>query len=94
MFNGIYTSISKWFFNSETILLARVQMFLGALMGVAASFDFSPLLGNTVPTKQQMILSAILFMQGLATEVARRRKTIADDLGNLQSVAPPPKVGG
>jgi hypothetical protein len=58
-------------------------MFVSLVGAVAVSFDWSPILSGTMPTKQQYILCAVLFAQGLGTEYARRRRSSEDDDGRL-----------
>jgi hypothetical protein len=84
----VWDTIVRFFKSSETILLARFQVLASALWAVAITFDYSPILSSTTPTKQQYLLSIILFIQGLATEVARRRNTVTTPQGTLQSKPP------
>lgn len=66
--------VVKFFKDSEVIFFARFQMFLSAMLAVLAVMDFSPLVSAGVPSKQQWVLYAILFAQGMITELARRRR--------------------
>ena len=84
-----FDKVSVFFKNSETILLARFQVIASLVGAVAVSFDWSPIATGTMPTKQQFVLCAILFVQGIATEAARRRKTFEDDQGYLHNIIPP-----
>jgi hypothetical protein len=72
--------VSKWdavkafFVYSETILIARTEAIVGVLTMAMGSMDYSPLLGITNFTKEQVIwLGGISFIKGLFTELARRR---------------------
>lgn len=70
----MWAKIVNFFKNSEVIFLARLQVFLGILLVVLASLDWSPLASSTMPSKQQIILYSILVVQGIVTEYARRRR--------------------
>lgn len=89
MLTNAFNKVSAFFKNSETILLARAQVLASLIGAVAVSFDWSPIATGTMPSKQQFVLCGILFCQGLATEAARRRKTIEDDQGYLHNAEPP-----
>ena len=80
----MWGKIVTWCKDSETIAFARLQTFGGLLIGVAATFDFSPLTIAGIPTKQQIISASVLFAQGLITEVLRRRRADVDDQGRLR----------
>lgn len=73
----------RFFKDSEVIFFARLQMLISVIGAVAVSFDFSPVASGTMPSKQQLFLMAILFMQGMGTEYARRRRANEDEKGNL-----------
>jgi hypothetical protein len=70
----MWEKIKAWFRDSEVIFFARLQMLLGAVITVLIATDLSPLLAAGMPTKQQLILAAIVFMQGVLTEYLRRRR--------------------
>lgn len=74
----MWARIKRFFRDSETIFFARLQMLVGAIGTVLVATNFATLLGDTVPTTQQIVLFAIIFAQGVATEYLRRRR--ADDL--------------
>ena len=57
-------------------LAAWLQMAGGVLLGAISTFDFSIFALGT-PTKEQLIYAAVLFAQGLITEIARRTPTDA-----------------
>ena len=89
MLTNAFNVVSAWMKNSETILLARLQVLASLIGAVAVSFDWSPIATGTMPSKQQFILCGILFAQGIATEAARRRKTVEDRDGYLHNAEPP-----
>lgn len=61
--------LKAFFLNSETILLARLQAFVGVVIGVFLSLDPS-LFQGYVPPKWVPIYLLVI---GVATEYARRR---------------------
>lgn len=70
-----------WFKDSETLVWARVQMGLGgmgsllALLGtVFSAQDLSPLFATGMPSGRQLVLFGFTFLQGLVTELLRRRR--------------------
>lgn len=66
----------QFFKDSEVIFFARLQMLIGALLVVATTMDWSPLL--FADNKKQITVFAVVFVQGLITEYLRRRR--AEDL--------------
>lgn len=78
----MWTAIKRFFKDSETLFFARLQMLVGFIAGAAGAMDWGPLIGmasNGGFDKGQLIsLATVLFVQGAATEVLRRRR--ADDL--------------
>lgn len=67
-----FEDIKGWFKYSETILLARLQMFSGFVLAGLANVDWTSL-SNFVSFKQSLALSAGLVANGMLTEYARRR---------------------
>ena len=61
-----------WFKYSETILLARTQVFLGFVLAGLANVDWTAL-SNFVSFKQSLSLAVGLVANGMLTEYARRR---------------------
>lgn len=69
----MWEKIKSFFADSETIFLARAQMFFGVVLEIAANIDptlFAPIFGDYFPY--------FLIANGLLTEYLRRRR--ADDL--------------
>lgn len=63
--------LRRFFRDSETLLWARLQMFVGGLWSVLSVTDVAPILntfglGKYVPV--------VLFAMGIVTEYARRRR--------------------
>lgn len=67
----MWSKIRRFFSDSETIFLARLQMVLGIAWEIAAAVDWSPV----VPPKY---LPYYMIAAGILTELARRAR--ADDL--------------
>lgn len=63
----MWAKFNSWFKDSETIVWARVQMFVGALWIAASSTDLSPIF----PSKY---LPVWLVISGAITEYLRRRR--------------------
>lgn len=70
----MWDKIKAWFSDSETIFWARLQIFIGAAGVILISTDLSPLFATGMPSKQQMIIFAIVTGQGILTEYLRRRR--------------------
>lgn len=78
MFNKIKEKVKVWFKKSWTIFLARATMAFGAVTGVVAAMDWSPIWSTlqtgTWFTKEQLLpIGIALIGQGIMFEVARRR---------------------
>lgn len=71
----MWAKIKSWFKSSETILWARAQMLVGALMATLTATDMSPLFYTGMPAKEQWIMWGIVFAQGFITELSRRART-------------------
>ena len=92
----MFNSIKNWFWRSETILWARLQMFVGTVWTVLSVSDLSPVL-------DPKWLTYWLIFSGVVTELLRRRGAIQQTVtvpeikdGTLQAVpvsylqTPPP----
>ena len=75
----MWNKVCAWFYNSETILWARIQLFVGAIWAVLLSTDLSPLI-------QGKWLTYWLIFSGLVTELLRRKGTTVKENGSLESV--------
>lgn len=69
-----WVALMSWFKDSETIFLARTEMFFGALFTVAASFDFTVFMTAGAPRW----IGYAMFAQGLVSELMRRAR--AEDM--------------
>lgn len=78
----MWNAIVKFFSDSETIFLARLQGLIGFLVAAAGAMDWSPLIGlasgGGFNRSQVISLGVVLLLQGIVTEWARRRR--ADDV--------------
>lgn len=92
----MWEKIKNWFWRSETIAWARLQMFIGIVWTVLSVSDLSPLLNPKW-------LTYWLIFSGVVTEYLRRRGTTGETVvvsqvkdGTLQGVqmsylqTPPP----
>lgn len=68
MWAAIKAKVEGWFVYSETILWARLQVFVGVVWSVLAASDLSPLLNPKWMTWW-------LIFSGVVTEYLRRRGT-------------------
>jgi hypothetical protein len=62
----------KFFKDSEVIFFARLQMVIAAVIVVATTMDWSPLVFSN--NKKQVTIFAVMFAQGFLTEYLRRRR--------------------
>lgn len=70
----MWAKIKAFFAGSETIFWARLHVFVGSVGAVLAVTDLSPLLATGMPTKAQLLLFSVVFLQGVFTEYLRRRR--------------------
>jgi len=74
----MWQRIKTFFKDSETIFLARAQALIGFVAAIAGAMDWGPLVGlasNGGFTRDQIVgLAVVLAVQGLLTEVLRRRR--------------------
>lgn len=75
-----------WFLNSETILWARIQMFLGALWAILLATDITSLVAITPYAKYAPF---ILIVWGAITEAARKSRTEGGMTGSDLTPLPP-----
>ncbi|MCK1670320.1 hypothetical protein [Bradyrhizobium sp. 150] len=64
----MFNSIKNWFWHSETILFARLQVAFGIIWVVLSETDLSPVLSGHY-------LTYWLIISGIITEILRRRNT-------------------
>lgn len=87
MFNETWEGVKAWFSHAESIFLARLEVFIGVIVGAVGAFDWSPLIsmgmGTSFTKGQAMFLGGIMAVKGLAAEFLRRRN---DPLLKLETV--------
>lgn len=79
-----YGSVWRWFKNSETILIARLDVIFGFLVAALSAADWSSLvsLGMGSFTWQSLaIVGGALVVHGFLNEWARRRNTVDPLIG-------------
>ena len=78
----MWKEIKAWFKFSETIFISRLDVFIGFLIAVVASMDWSPLLALDISTgfdtKQLYYISFICILRGVVGEIMRRRNAFKD----------------
>ena len=74
----MWTKIKAFFYNSETILWARIQLVVGATWAVLLTTDLSPIISGKW-------LTYWMIFSGVVTELLRRRGTETDTKGSLIS---------
>lgn len=78
----IWDNVKAWFKKSETIFLARLEIFTGFIVGVIGAVDWigfanSDILG--LSKNQLLLLSAMFILKGIIAEYSRRRNTVTID---------------
>lgn len=78
MLNSIWNKIKDWFHHSETIFLARLEAFIGFILAVGVSLDWTQLMSldfsnGIFNSKQVMFIGILMLAKGIITELARRR---------------------
>lgn len=80
MWSSLSTSIAAihaTFHKSAVILIARLQVLIGAVWAVLAVTDLAPII------RDPRYITAWLVFVGIVTEMGRRSHTVQDDEGNL-----------
>lgn len=75
----MWNNIKTWFKKSETIFLARLEIFTGFILGVVGAIDWAGLVNMDVIglSKNQLLLFAGVFvLKGVIAEIGRRRNTV------------------
>ncbi len=74
---SLWASIKAFFKHSTTILVARITALTGLVTAAAGLMNWGPLLGLNLDTglsrNQVFWIGGVTFVQGLITELARRR---------------------
>lgn len=72
--SNFWNEAKAFFKYSETILIARAQVFSGFILAVATNVDWTAL-SDFVSYKQSIALAGGLILNGILTEWARRRNS-------------------
>lgn len=70
--SNFWDNVKGWFKYSETILIARAQVFFGFIIAAVSNVDWTAL-SDFASYKQSMWLAIGLVLNGALTELARRR---------------------
>lgn len=73
----MWARIKRFFLDSETIFLARLQLVVGVLFAGIAYADWSillPLLKGEFNRDQVIAVALFIAFNGIVTEIARRRR--------------------
>lgn len=73
-FKETWAKIKAWFHDSETLFLARLDVFAGFIIAALATLDWAPLLVTGLTFNQILSLGTLLFIKGVVSEWARRRR--------------------
>lgn len=80
MFTKLWTDIKAWFNYSWSILLARLEVLTGILVGVFGGLDWYALTqldwSQGIKNTGTMIVAALLVIKGIVSEVGRRSGTV------------------
>ena len=80
MFSKLWTDIKKWFNYSWSVLIARLEVLAGILVGALSGIDWTAIMSldfkDSVYSKNNIILAAILIIKGIVSEVGRRAGTV------------------
>lgn len=80
MFNTIWTDVKAWFNYSWSIFIARIEVLAGILIGALGAVDWYALTNldwsDGIYSKTNLIVSALLIIKGLVSEIGRRSGTV------------------
>lgn len=66
--------LAKFFADSETLFLARMQWLFGAALTVASPLDWSAALVGGLDWRERLGIGAVIFFKGVASEIARKHR--------------------
>lgn len=75
----MWDNVKAWFKRSESIFLARLEVFTGFLLGVVGAIDWSGLANMDyigLSKNQILTLAGIFILKGVIAEIGRRRGTV------------------
>lgn len=80
MFQTFVTKIKAWFNYSWSIFIARLEVLSGFLIGALGGIDWTALINldwrDTIYSKTNLIVAALIVMKGIISEVGRRSGTV------------------
>ena len=80
MFKTLWTDIKAWFNYSWSIFIARLEILSGILVGTLGAIDWTALINlnwaDGLYSKTNLIVSALLIIKGLVSEIGRRAGTV------------------
>lgn len=80
MFSNLWTNIKKWFNYSWSIFIARLEVLTGFLLGAAGGIDWTAIINmnwqDAVYSKTNLIVSGLIVLKGIISEVGRRSGTV------------------
>lgn len=78
--NTFLADVKAWFNKSWSIFIARLEVFTGFLVGVLGGIDWTALTNlnwqDAIYNKNNLIVSAMLIIKGIVSEIARRAGTV------------------
>jgi hypothetical protein len=87
---NVWTKIKAWFNYSWSIFLARLEVLTGILVGAISGIDWTAIMSldfkDSVYSKNNIILAAILIIKGIISEVGRRSGTVTTTQDQLVAV--------
>lgn len=80
MFSKLWTDIKAWFNYSWSIFIARLEVLTGILVGTLGGLDWYALTNldwsQGISNKTNLIVSALLIIKGIVSEIGRRSGTV------------------
>lgn len=89
MFTETWTKIKQWFNYSWSILIARLEILTGFLIGALGGIDWTAITSlnwtDALANKNNLIVAGLLILKGVISEIGRRAGTVTT--ANSQLVA-------
>ena len=86
MFN-LWTNIKAWFKNSWSILIARLEVLTGFLIGVFGAIDWAALttldFKDGIANMNTAIVASLFIIKGIVSEMGRRAGTVENTASTL-----------
>ena len=82
MLSNYYNEVKAWFNHSWSILIARLEVLTGFLVGALGAVDWTALTNldfkDGIYNMNTLIVSILLVVKGVISEIGRRSGTITD----------------